>query len=408
MRVERLEGPDIIDAATQAGAPTLASAIMAFAPSYLRKFGNRMLDSQRKALWLIARCRTEELGGHVLDCDGCLVQAYAFHSCRHRSCPKCLRDKVDKWFEARRLELLPVPYFHVVFSVPKELNKIVRRHSKELYPELMRAAEQTLIEVGSAPENLGGTPAVLATLHTWANSLAYHLHVHCLVPAGAVDAEGKWHAAKNSQLAPEADLANVFRSKLRALLTAAVEGLDLPEKAFVPQWKVHVEQPQHGAEAVLRYLGRSLYRGPLPDYRIVAVTKEKVVFQYRAGDQGTLRTMELDGHEFLRRFLQHVWPDRVHKVRYAGLWSRKCKLQLQAIRQQLLASTPVASPAALDPTAIPPIATMPTEPKVPHWLQCPHCKGQRTIRSRFARGEKLPPLRPCPALATLPPTAGPP
>jgi len=314
----------------------------------------------------------------------------------------------DKWFEARRLELLPVPYFHVVFSVPKELNEIVRRHAKELYPELMRAATQTLVEVGSAPQSLGGTPAVMATLHTWSTSLFYHLHVHCLVPAGAVDAQGQWQAAKSAQLAPESDLASVFRSKLRAMLSAAVEGVEFPLKAFSTPCQVHVEQPQHGAEAVLRYLARSLYRGPLPDYRIVAVTNEKVTFEYRAGDTSTLRTMTLDGHEFLRRFLQHVWPDGVHKVRYSGLWSRKRKAVLDALRQQLLAATPVASPPVSGSTTNTPTAAMPGEPTAPRWLQCPHCAGQRTIRSRFERGATPPPLRLQLDLTGSPPTAGPP
>lgn len=367
-----------------------------------------MPDTHRKALWAIENCRTAALGGHVLECDSCLVQDYAYHSCRHRSCPKCLYDLSNKWVEARRLELLPVPYFHVVFTVPRVLNDIIRRHQGVLYPELMRAATGSLIEVGSAPQNLGGTPAVMATLHTWSSSLAYHLHVHCLVPAGAIDEKKQWQPAKSAQLGPESELANVFRSKLRAALGATVKGLELPPQVFRSPWKVHVEQPEHGADAVVGYLGRSLYRGPLPDYRIVEVTNDEVVFKYRAGDPGTWRTMTLDGHAFLQRFLQHVWPDRVHKVRYSGLWRRKFKAQFAALRQELLAAAPVALVAIPDPGANPPSAALPDVPSEPRWLQCPHCTGQRTIRGQFGRGAKPPPLRPPPASTASPPAAGPP
>jgi Putative transposase len=312
-----------------------------------------------------------------------------------------MNDEGQKWFEARRRELLPVPYFHVVFTVPKELNRIVRSHQQALYPALMQAAARTLLEVAAAPESLGGTPGVMAALHTWSSTLIYHLHVHCLLPAGAVDEHGEWRAAKGPRLAPESVLAKAFQAKLRGMMNAAVQDLELPEAAFNTVWQVHVEQPQHGSETVLRYLGHSLHRGPLSDYSILEVTDKDVVFKYRAGDRRKWRTMTLAGHEFLRRFLQHVWPDRVHKVRYSGLWSRKYRVQLEAIRQQLLAAEPVASTSAPDSAATATSVVAQSESSSPHWLQCPHCRGQRVIVSRFGPGE-TPPLRPRPLAASPP------
>lgn len=357
-----------------------------------------------EAIDAITKCRTVALGGHVLECDNCHVQDYAFHSCRNRSCPKCLGDVGREWFESKRSELLPVPYFHLVFTVPQELNKILQGHQRALYPLLMKAAGQALMEVAASasPESLGGKVGVMTTLHTWSSTLTYHAHVHCLVPAGSVDDQGKWHAA-GPRLAPDGVLAKAFRDKLRKMMTRAVAGLELPDGVFDADWQVYAEQPQHGAETVLRYLGRPLHRGPLCDYRVVEVTDTEVVFRYRCRDRLKWRTMRLAGQEFVRRFLQHVWPDRVHKVRYFGLWAQKSRAQLEAVRQKLLAAAPVDPPlVTAAPTVVPP-----HDPSLPHWMQCPHCRdGQRVVISQFGRGATPPPLQLPPP--TSAPTARPP
>jgi len=383
--------------------PSMAGAVRQFGRSYQVRFGERMPAAHRRALQAIDRCRTPVLGGHVVGCSGCPVEDYAYHSCGHRSCPKCLQEDGEEWFERRQRELLPVPYFHIVFSVPNELHWIIRKHQRALYPILMRAAARTLLEIAADARYLGGTIGVMATLHTWSRTLIYHPHVHCLVPAGSVDEQGQWHAAKSRYLAPENVLARVFQAKLWAMVSAAVEGLQPPGAALHTCSEVHVDLPKHGTDAVLRYLARSLHRGPISDYRILEVTDTDVCFQYRAGDRRQWRVMRLDGHEFLRRFLQHVWPERLHKVRYYGLLSRKFQTQFEAIRQQLLAATPVTdmTPAVAARDAAP------TAPRSPRWLKCPHCGGQRIILGHFAPGTSPPPLR-APSTSAISPPAQPP
>lgn len=317
-----------------------------------------------------------------------------------------MREEGEEWLQARLRELLPVPYFHVVFSVPKKLHWIIRTHKATLYPVLMGAAAEALQDVGADPKYLGGTIGVMATLHTWSRTLIYHPHVHCLVPAGSVDEQGRWHAAQGRCLAPKKVLAKAFRAKLCAMTSTALREPQLSESAIRTGWKVHVEQPKHGADTVLQYLARSLYRGPLYDHRILDVTDRDVLFEYPDRDRRRQRAMELEGHEFLRRFLQHVWPKRIHKVRYFGLWSRKCQPQLEALRQQLLAAAPIPAPAEVvagNAAASP--------PSLPRWLKCPHCSGQRVIVCHFGPGASPPPLLiplPLPSLAAPSPVAQPP
>jgi hypothetical protein len=386
----------------------VAAVLRQFGASYVAVNGGRMPARQLKAMRSIELCQTAALGGHVVECTGCRVQDYVFHSCQHRSCPRCMKGQKEKWLEARRGEFLPVPYFHIVFSVPKALHGLIRTHARTLYPLLIRAAAHAVLEVGGAPQHLGGTLGVMATLHTSTRTLMYYPHVHCLVPAGSVDAQGQWHAATRPQLAPGKALADAFRTKLGALMVDAVEGLQLLGSVPRSSWEVYVDQPEHGAETVLRYLADSLYRGALSDYHILDVTDTHVVFKYRDRDRRKWRTMQVNGHEFLRRLLQHVWPERIHKVRYFGLWSRKFRPQLEALRQELVTAASAVAPVPM--TSPPNPASVPhCDPDLPHWLQCPHCSGRRIIISRFARGTRPPPLRTArPAAPPPTPPPGPP
>jgi hypothetical protein len=381
----------------------MAGVIKQFGPSYVARFVLSIPASHLKAMRAIERCRTPALGGQVVECSSCRVQDYAYHSCRHRACPRCMSEQAEQWLQARRSELLPVPYFHVVFSLPKKLHHFIRTHRPTLYPLLMSAAAAALQDVAADPKYLGGTIGVMATLHTWSRTLFYHPHVHCLVPAGALDEQGRWQPAKRPHLAPKKVLNNAFRDKLCDMI-AAVKGLQIPTARFRNGWKVFVEQPKHGADTLLRYLARSLYRGPLDDHSILDITDRDVLFEYPDRDRRRRRAMRLDGHEFLRRFLQHVWPNRIHKVRYFGLWSRKCRPLLEALRQDLLAAAPppppVPAPAEVTVTAS---ATAP-HPSLPHWLKCPLCSGQRVVICHFGPGVR-PPL---PSAASPPPTAPPP
>jgi hypothetical protein len=374
--------------------PSMAGVIGHFGPSFLGLRGGTLSPIQHKALEAIGRCRTEALGGHVVKCEKCHVVDYAYHSCRHRSCPRCMAEESEEWLTARRGELLPVPYYHVVFTVHSDLNWTVLNHAKVLYPMLMQGASRTILEVASRAENLGGKVGVMATLHTSSETLMYHPHVHCLVPAGFVDKDGVWHSAEGRRLGTPGELARVFRKKVKSMLKSALKRLghpapEVPAEAFGSEWKVHLEPAKDMAEVQLGYLARSLHRGPILNQRILSVTNKEVVFRYRPKDRTKSRTMSLPGHEFLRRFLLHIWPDRIHKVCYSGLWGRGSLPQLKAIRAQLLSAKPTESSAEV--VASP--ADIPAEPVGACWLKCPHCNGQRVIIASFRRGQKAPPLQ---------------
>ncbi len=326
---------------TSAISLSLADVLRRFGARYRSRMRGSLPEEHRTAMRMIEKCRTPALGGHVLECATCEgEQGYAFNSCNHRSCPKCMREASAKWVAARHEEVLPVPYFHVVFTVPQELNAIVRDEQRKLYPLLMKAAGQALVSIGKLPENLGATPAVMTSLHTSSNTLVYHLHVHCLVSAGGLDGEGNWKASKSETLAPTRALGARFRSRVLSLMKSAVKDLSVPEAVLKKDWQVYLELPHHGTPALLEYLSRPLHCGPLSEYRLESMTDEDVVFRYQKSGDRTWRTMRLSGHEFLRRFLQHVWPSGVHRVHYCGLWRRRCREQLRALRALLLGSAP--------------------------------------------------------------------
>lgn len=395
---------DISMPPTQAPSPSLAEVIRRFGPSY-RADATRASRAQRRAMNAIERCRTPALGGHLVECTSCRVQHYAYHSCRHRACPTCMWEECEQWVKARLPELLPVPYFHIVLSVPNKLHGVIRAHKRDLYPVLMSAAARAIQHVVGNPRYLGGTTAVMAMLHTSARTLFYHPHVHCLVPAGAVDQDGQWRKARHPRLAPKRLLANAFHDALLPAMKAAVSDLQLPKGKLHSGWKVHVEQPKHGLDKVLMYLARSLFRGPMHHHRILDITPQDVRFDFPAHSGLTRRSLTLGGHEFLRRFLQHVWPDRIHKVRYFGLWSRKSRPMLEALRQQLQPAPQTQAPA---PQVVEGPAEQP-ESTIPRWLRCPHCDGLRIIIAQFQPGTTPPPLRVTAPLRPLPlPRAQPP
>jgi len=340
----------------------MASVVERFGQAYRARHGSSMPDAHRDAMTAILLCRTPALGGHLLECDHCKTRDFAYHSCRHRACTKCSGAATQKWLDARRDEILPVPYFHVVFTLPEKLRRIIRKHQRELYPVLLDVVGKTLREVAKTEH--GGTIGAMLVLHTWAKTLVYHPHVHCLIPAGHIDADGKWHEVNRPWFAHHGILADVFRAKLVKALRKAVPSLHLPGSIFHTNWVVHVDQPKHGTDAVLKYLARYVHR--------VALTDHRVVFKYRTKDHKKWRIMKLAGHEFLRRFLQHVLPKNLHKVRYFGFWSRGKRPELRKLRRDLLAQKGIQPDAN------------PTETKdIPHWLKCPKCNAERRILGRF-------------------------
>jgi hypothetical protein len=328
--------------------PEVADVFRRYGGEYLEWFGQDLLPSHRRAMNDIMNCRTEALGGHLLQCDHCGQEHYAYHSCRNRSCPKCHHQDTEAWLAERRQELLPVPYFHVVFTVPHELGEVVRRHQQELYDILIRAAAQALIKLAADPHYVGGLIGVLCVLHTWTRTLAYHPHVHCLVPAGGVSADrAEWRPARPSYLVPVHALSKLFRGLFRVLVQQERPDLPLAAAVWTKGWVVYCKPAVQGTDQVLRYLGRYVHRIALTNSRILSIENGHVCFRYQDAQDHRWKTMSLPAHEFIRRFLQHVLPQGFHKVRYYGLWSpvhRPLLHQLQLCLAGCAADPPPTSP----------------------------------------------------------------
>lgn len=385
----------------------MAGVIGQFGPTYEARTGYGVSGEQRKAMTAIVRCRTPALGGQVVECKDCKGQALVHHSCGHRSCPRCMREDVDEWLQLKQAELLPVPYFHIIFKVPQKLHGLLRGHKREMYPLLAGASARAIQKVADDPKYLGAKTGVMAVVHTAGSNLAYHPHVHCVMPAGGVDEQGDWRPIARPGFAPEELLGETFKDALFALMKPVAKklNLELPEKCR-NGWDVRVEVPHHGVDIVLKYLASSVLRGSLHKHRILDVTKTHVIFDYYDPHLSARRVAKLEGHEFLRRFLLHVWPEKLHQVRYFGLWSRRATARLKALRQQLLGSS--TPPTQVATGTVPPTAEPATEVE-PHWRKCPRCAGRRVVIARFGRGATPPTLtNPLPLRFLRPYQTGPP
>lgn len=306
----------------------------------------------RRAIADILACRTKALGGRLWRCERCSHDVFAYHSCKNRSCPKCHTKQTAQWLEARKAELLPTSYFHVVVTVPQELRALLRSNQRDGYPLLMKAAADAIIELARDRRFVGGTVGVLAVLHTWTQQLAYHPHVHCLVTGGGVSADARdWYPARGDFLVPHKALAKLVRGKLKAALAKKRPDLIAPKAAWSKPWVVHIAHWGEGAEAVLRYLARYVFRIAISNTRIIALDDQYVTFRYQQRKLGRRQSCRLQGHEFIRRFLQHVLPAGLHKVRYFGLWHPSRRKQAAQVRLLPRLNQPTA-PAELAPTEL--------------------------------------------------------
>ena len=300
--------------------------------AYLQKYGATMLDSHRRALHDLRHCRTAILGGQVYCCDRCGHRQYAYHSCKNRHCPKCQGDETECWLAERRGELLDVPYFHLVFTLPEALRPLVRRHQKLLYGVLMKAAANSLMKLAADPRYVGGRLGMLAVLHTWTTTMAYHPHVHLLVPGGGVREDEVWVAARKDYLVPVIPLAQIFRGMFLSLLRQALPHEPVPKTVWTQAWVVYCKPTVQGADKVLEYLARYVHRVAFANSRLVRVTDEHVTFRYQDRRQQQWKTMTVTTEEFLRRFLQHVLPRGTHKVRYYGIWHPSQRALLRRVQ----------------------------------------------------------------------------
>lgn len=308
--------------------PELADIFRTHGRQYLDRFGDDILSSHKRAIGDIIDCRTEALGGHLVQCDHCSILDYAYHSCKNRSCPKCHGKDTQRWLDKRRFELLPVIYFHVVFTLPRELRRLVRKHQKVLYSVLIKAAAEALMKLAADPKYIGGKIGILSVLHTWTSANIFHPHAHCLVPGGGVSPDGNfWILSNNKFLVPVKALSPIFRAKFLEMAQDALPCLKLPKEVWEKDWVVHCKPTVQGADKVLQYLGRYVHRVAITNNRILKVENEEVTFRYKKTQKRKSRwvsywdTMTLPVMEFMRRFLQHVPPKGFHKVRYYGLLS---------------------------------------------------------------------------------------
>ena len=304
---------------------------------------------QMRTLDALRRCRTASMGAHVDGCTGCGHLRISYNSCRNRHCPKCQGAEREKWIQARQEELLPVPYFHVVFTLPDLLNKLCLYKPKVLYDLLFTTAWSVLGSFGHDPKLLGAQTGMISILHTWGQTMTLHPHLHCIVPGGGLTKQGKWKQAKNDgkYLFSVKAMSKVFRGRFIAALKE-----QLPEqmdKAFVNglykhNWVVYAKRPFSGAKSVVEYLGRYTHKIAISNHRIINHENSKVTFSYKDYKHGSVKKeMTLDATEFIRRFSMHILPKGFVRIRQFGILSSCAKEKsLSLIKEQLPAkSAPV-------------------------------------------------------------------
>jgi hypothetical protein len=354
---------------------TLGDVIRRFGPALREQRGAALTPAQDAVLAALGRCRTAALGGHLYRCDHCGSEHPAYNSCRSRHCPSCLGHKSAQWLDARAKEVLPAPYFHVVFTVPEPIAALALGNKKLLYGILFRAAAQTLLEIAADPKHLGATIGFLAILHTWTQTLLHHPHLHCVVPGGGLSPDGtRWVPCRESFFLSVKVLSALFRGKFLAFLEEAARRKEvrfagstvaLAEPAawatFIQKmrseaWVVYAKPPFGSPEQVLKYLARYTHRVAISNSRIVSLTDEYVSFRYRDRKRGDVsRTMTLGGVEFLRRFLLHVLPKGFVRIRHFGLFANRLrKSTLERCRELLGGPMPaVAAPPKIEGEARP-------------------------------------------------------
>ena len=309
--------------------PELADIFRQYGESY--RCTHSLPASHRKVMRAIEVCRTQELGGHLKQCDTCGFEHPSYNSCRNRHCPKCQSLAKAKWLQKQTSELLPVGYFHLVFTLPHELNRLILTRKKILLALLFKAVSETLLEFGQS--RFGATLGIIAVLHTWDQTLKDHFHLHCLVPAGALSRDqSRWISARKNFLFPVTALSQVFRGKFLDLLQQACDKGKIPaankdtQALWKKNWVVYAKKPFGSPQTVLDYLGRYTHRVALSNDRILKIENGEILLSYRDRKDGDRKkTVTLDAQEFIRRFLLHVLPDGFMRIRHFGFLANRSK-----------------------------------------------------------------------------------
>jgi len=316
---------------------------------------------QLKAMTAIARCRSRALGGHIDVCDECGYERISYNSCRNRHCPKCQSLARERWLLARRQELLPICYFHVVFTLPDELNRLCLVNQQVMYDLLFRAGSETILDLGNDARHIGGKVGLIAVLHTWGQNLMDHPHLHCIVTGGGLSTDGqRWIYPK--KMTPKRDffihvniISDLFKKKFLAYLKQAYQHSKLKivgeiapladpinfqqllDRLYQKKWNSYCKKPFGGPEKVLNYLGRYTHRVAISNHRIVTLEAGKVTFKWRDyRDSNNHKLMTVDVFEFMRRFLLHILPHGFFKIRYYGILASRNHRTDLALCQRLL------------------------------------------------------------------------
>ena len=362
--------------------------------------GHVSLD-QLKVMSAIENCRTAALGGHVLRCEKCSHTLIAYNSCRNRHCPKCQGASAKQWLADREAELLPVPYFHAVFTLPARIADIAYHNKAVIYDLLLKVSAETLLAIAADPQRLGARIGILSVLHTWGSALTHHPHVHMIVPGGGFSLDGKrWVSCRPRYLLPVPVLSALFRRLFLEKLAATHrlgklqffgEHANLSDaKAFTAylaplhnsKWVVYCKRPFGGPKEVLRYLARYTHRVAISNRRLIAYDDKGVTFKwkdYRLDGPARYKVMTLTAHEFIRRFLMHVLPAGFHRIRYYGLLASGQRSDNVARARELL-TLPILPIDAIK------AATASTEQSQAQSRACPCCGGAMLIIERFERG----------------------
>jgi hypothetical protein len=366
-------------------------------PAYRAREAGHLSFGQRRVMSAIEACRTAALGGHVMRCEDCAHIDIAYNSCRNRHCPKCQAASAYEWLEARRAELLPVAYYHVVFTLPAPIADIAYTNKAVIYDALFKAASETLLTIAADKKHLGAKIGITMVLHTWGSALTHHPHVHCVVPGGGLSPDGqRWISCKPGFFLSVRVLSRLFRRLMCQRLAAAhakgalqffgdhaaLRDVDAFREFLKPlrrtEWVVYAKRPFAGPDQVLSYLARYTHRVAIANSRLVAFDGKRVSFKwkdYRLNGAERQKLMTLDAHEFIRRFLLHVLPDGFHRFRHYGLFANPTRVENVAKARLLLADAALATPTP---------SVDPVEPITPN--PCPCCGGRMILIEVFERG----------------------
>lgn len=308
----------------------LADIIKAHGSEFLERYGKQLLPSQFKALTDIVKCRTSVLGYNMYSCPECGEEHFVFHSCRNRHCPKCHSNDSKRWLEKQTKKLLPVPYFHMVITLPKQLRGYLYNHQKTLYALFMNSAAYALNKLAADPKYLGGKAGFVMILHTWTQEIDYHPHLHLMIPAGGIDDKGNWIKSNPKFFVPNRALSKIFKARFLKLARKALPDVSFPPKIWNKGWYIYNKPAIQGPDKVLRYIGRYVYKIAISNSRLKSLENGIVTFYKKNG-----QTLSLDAIEFLRRFVKHVLPHKFHKVRVYGFYHHSYTKKMNLLKNFL-------------------------------------------------------------------------